>query len=81
MPLIRQPVGYHIGAHGSIPDDTSPNTEAQANLITTFTDSIKIISYLEVTVVGVQHNLTRKIRFVCPHTIVQTELIRSALMS
>jgi hypothetical protein len=44
-------------AHDNVPDDSSPNTNAEADLIATFTDSVRIIPFPEVTVVGIKHTL------------------------
>jgi hypothetical protein len=63
------------------PDDTNPNADAEADLIPTFADSVRITPCPEVTVVDAEHTLTRKTRFVCPQNIAQKELIRSVLMS
>jgi hypothetical protein len=59
-----------MGAHDNDPDDTSPNADAEADLIPTLADSMRIIPCPEVTAVDVEHILTRKIHFVCPQNVV-----------
>jgi hypothetical protein len=61
---------WQVGAHDNVPDDTSPKADAEADLIPTFADSKRIIPCPEVTVVDVEHTITRKTRFVCPQNIV-----------
>jgi hypothetical protein len=61
--------------HDSVPDDTSPN--AEADLMPTFVDSMRIFPCPEVAVVDVEHTFTRERHLVCP----QEDLIRGVLMS
>jgi hypothetical protein len=46
-----------------------PNADAEADLIKKFADSMRIIPCPEVTVVDVEHTLTRKMRSICPHNV------------
>lgn len=57
-----------LNVNDNVPDDTRPNAEAEAeaNLTPTFAKRMKIIPCPEVTVVDVEHTLTRKTHFVCP---------------
>jgi hypothetical protein len=51
--IIEQPACQVAdGAHNNVPDNTSPNTDAEADLIPMFVDSIRIIPCPEVTVVN-----------------------------
>jgi hypothetical protein len=68
-------------AHDNVPDDNSPNADAEADLIPMFADSMRIIPCQDVTVVDIEHTLTSKTRFVSPQNVVKKELIRSVLMS
>jgi hypothetical protein len=60
--IVEQPTYQHIRVF----DVTSPNANAEEDLIPTFVDSIRIISCLEVIVVDVVHTPTSKTCFVCP---------------
>jgi hypothetical protein len=59
-----------MGAHDNVPDDTSPNTDAAADSIPMFEDSMRIIPCPPVTVVVAEHDLTPETRFVCPQNVV-----------
>jgi hypothetical protein len=50
-------------------DGFSPNAYAEADLIATFTDSMRIIPCPEVPVVNVENTLMRKASFVGPHNV------------
>jgi hypothetical protein len=52
------------------PDDSSPNADAEPNLIATFADSTKVISWPEVILVDVEHTPTSKICFVSSRKVV-----------
>jgi hypothetical protein len=67
-------------ADSNVPDICSPNADAEAELIPTFSDSM-IISCPELTVVDVEHTLTRETCFICVQNIMYNEIIRSVLMS
>jgi hypothetical protein len=62
-------------AHDNIPDDTSPNADAEADLVPTFKDGMRIFPCPEVTVVDPEHTLTSKTHFVCPQNFVLTTSI------
>jgi hypothetical protein len=47
-------------AHSSVPDDSSPYTDGEADLMLMFVDSMRIIPCPEMTVVDVEHTLTYK---------------------
>jgi hypothetical protein len=47
------------------PDDSSINADVEVHFITLVADSMRIVRCLEVTVVGVQHVLTRDV--ICAH--------------
>jgi hypothetical protein len=67
--FIEQSACQQIGAHGSIPDNSSSNDEAEVDFLPMFAGSMRIILCSEVTVVGVEHALTCKICFVCPWNV------------
>jgi hypothetical protein len=41
--LSSQPIRWQIGAHDYVPDDSSPNIDAEVDLIPSFMDSARII--------------------------------------
>lgn len=57
-------------ARNNVPDDVSPNADAEAHLISTFADNIRIIPCPEVTGVNVERTPRRKTRFACPQNVV-----------
>jgi hypothetical protein len=64
--------------HDNVPDDASPNTDAEADLIPTLKVSMRFVTCPESTVV-LQHAFT--LRFVCPQEVVCEGLICSVLVS
>jgi hypothetical protein len=65
--IVEQSACQQIGAHDRVSDDS---TDAEADLIPTFADSMRIIPCPEMTFVDVEHTITRKTRFVCPQNVV-----------
>jgi hypothetical protein len=56
-------------AHDNVADDFNPNTDAKAELLPTFEDSLRIIPCPMVTAMDAEHTLTRKTCFVCPYVL------------
>ena len=61
-------------------DNINPNPERQADLISTFSESLRIVPCPEVIFMKVK-NLFRRKTLLYPHTIVSNEFIRNMLVS
>jgi hypothetical protein len=55
-----------LSAPNNVPEDSSPNADAEEDFIPTFVDCMKIILCPQVTVVDVEHALMHKTCFTCP---------------
>jgi hypothetical protein len=64
--LISQPVRRQIRAHESVPYDSSPRGDAQADMIPAFEDRMRTIPCPEIAVMDAEHILARRTCFVSP---------------
>jgi hypothetical protein len=56
---VNQYIVEQLGAHQNDPIDSSPNTDAEADVIPTFRDNVRIIPCPEVYVMDIKHTHTQ----------------------